>query len=55
MNVPQVIIIVLLTMNVLFVPANNDDTWKRQYCLGMRLARTALWAGLLWWGGFWGT
>ncbi len=55
MNAPQVIVLIMLIMMVIFIPSNSDDNWKLRYCLGMRLARTALWAGLLWWGGFWGT
>lgn len=54
MNAPQVIVLVLLVLNIVFITPNEDEAWRIHNCVGARLARFALWGGLLWWGGFWG-
>jgi hypothetical protein len=54
MSIPQVIVIVVLILGVLIVPANNDAYWRLRYRLDVRLIRTAIIVGVLWWGGFWG-
>jgi len=54
LGIPQVILLVLMIISVLFVPANDEKYWTLRYSLISRLLRFAVWFALLWWGGFWG-
>ena len=52
MDAPQIIVIVLMVVGIAVsaVNHNNPTTWN----VYKSIARVALWAGLLYWGGFFG-
>lgn len=56
MHAPQVIAIVLFSAGVIDASYNHGKLVEspfNRYSVNRALFRTAVWAGLLYWGGFW--
>lgn len=52
MGIPQIIIIVLLALGFGISIAKDGES-KGNYSAGWTFLSTAIWVGILWWGGFW--
>ena len=51
---PKILAILIIVLNVIVVPQNDEVYWMFRTDLGVRLLRALIWIALLGWGGFWG-